>query len=288
MTERLTHSETDVYAKSEADRLKRFRLLRKAASVALAGVKTRELRRGKRLKELHNMSANLPAWGDVEKPDPQAMEAVKLESPNVDYLSLTDNSDYVAASDQMYQSASTVLESNYQKALRVHLSQKIKQDFPGMKVGVRTIQTSINGSIRKGDTMVMDVADVARFGKEHEHDSDVIRLAPLDESGNVTSGFTGQFAEENTKFREKMRKTGRADEIFPAVIIYDMDQLERTATNYAHSYTGDASRAVLSVCVLDAPRTSSRTKDIASSSEVDWRTAPATHIDQGTYDSQRF
>jgi hypothetical protein len=288
MSEEPTYTRNDLLPDAEKEG-KRPGSLRRAGRFLLKRAGGRELRRSERVKDLHNDIKELPGAGVLETPDQEAIGRAQAEDPRIGYLPLTTDPDYLKAVEEMDGGSTNPLESNYQKAIRLHLTRKLKrerEEFPqGDRLGVRAVQVSINGSIHQGETTVMDVVDIARLGKEHEHDRNVIRLVPVNEKGVLEKGLNGVYAEKNGQFRERMQPTGRAHAIFPALIIYDLDRLKHvTAEGYEdYGWVGDAGEAVLAVYVTDAPQ--------AGVPEITARSEASTTVHSprsGSYDSRDY
>jgi hypothetical protein len=251
MSEHTPPSEIAVYSKSEADQFKKFKTLRKIADITFTGLRSRELRSGKRVEKMYNSIIALPQGGEVESPDPGVMAILQREDPIIEYLPISlDTQGELGRSQGEYD------ETNYQRALRFNLMKRLREEYPRKRLGVRAIQVGLNGSIHKGETFVLDAVDTARLGKEHELDTDITRLVPTESDGYIKPGFTAFYAEGNAAFRKKMKQTGRSEEIFPAILVYDMDHLARTDTSYEHSYSGNAKDALLVLYVVDAPAAS--------------------------------
>ncbi|OVE78863.1 hypothetical protein BVY00_01695, partial [bacterium G20] len=240
--------------------------LRKIAGTVLnrlrpSAPETRGFHKAKRVKKVYNAATALRGIGALEKPDQHVIQLIKLEQPNVDYLSITTNPQFadVLAEAEKDRFKTVLHEPGYEQAVRVHLDARLKEDFPDKKVILRGVQVALNGSIKKGDYTIMDVVDVARLGIEKNHDSGVLIAEETRDPSDPMRviGFVSGYAHlKNLRRREQFKRTGRADEIFPAVVVYDPQRLvetSRTQQGFEYSFAGDPEEAVLAIYILDAP-----------------------------------
>ena len=214
------------------------------------------VQRPKRVDKMTNLLFESAGGGRLQQPDPKVVDLIKKQEPKIRYLPVADG--------QAFKESTTKMQSfeDYNAAVLALLDAQIKQDFPSRVLSLRGIQTALNGSIKTGDTVVLDVIDVVRIGKEAS--TPEIKGVRVEGGFNtssrdpITGYFPGLYVVKNKQFRDRLATSGRQDEVFPAMLVYDQAKLNLKPDyfgdeGYRHMFEGDPYESVLALYILDAP-----------------------------------
>lgn len=201
--------------------------------------------RPQRAKEALNVIHASKRGARLQQPDPELIKLVEHEEPKVRYFP-------VASTDEFKESRVGYMNSRgYEHNVLYPLHDKIREDFPDQLIYTRTTHVSINGSVRMRDMVLMDAVDAARLGEERgAHRFGTVwtdTSKPMPHAYYPFKDYVGEL----TELRERLSKEGRANDVFPALIVYDPDLTERAG--YTTHITGSSEDAVLGLYILDAP-----------------------------------
>jgi hypothetical protein len=181
---------------------------------------------------------------------------IKAQEAKVHYLPIADTPAFLNSVNKIKSF------EDYNHAVLSALDAQIKKDFPNHIVSLRGIQVGLNGSIEAQDTLVMDALDVVRLGKEASTpDIKGVRVeGGFNTSSHdpITGYFPGIYVVKNKQFRNRLATTGRQDEVFPAMMVYEQSKLDLKPSydgdeGYRHLFVGDPYDSVLALYILDAP-----------------------------------
>lgn len=201
--------------------------------------------RPKRTEAAANLTHAASRGACLEQPDPALIGLIEREEPKVRYFP-------VAPTAQFKESLTGHMNSrSYEHNVLYPLHDQVQEDFPDQLIFTRTTHVSINGSIRLRDMVLLDVVDVARSGEERGSPQFGTVWAHTAKQIPHTYYPFKDYVGELADIRRRSAKDGRAEDIFPALIVYDPEHTERQG--YTTRFTGSPEDAVLGVYVLDAP-----------------------------------
>lgn len=186
----------------------------------------------------------------IQIPDPSLIAEIQASEPRVRHFGIA-NTDEFLDSPLGHMSDPDI----YDLVMRP-FSMQVAQDYPGRRLAMRGIKTSINGAIPVNEAMtVLDIEDVVDAGEEKLNGwFRAGGFAP--EAQDPIHYHVARYASDTDYFRTKVEDgSGRSAAVFPAILVYDADQLAFASSGYGTSFQNilKASQAVVAAYVLDCP-----------------------------------
>lgn len=149
-------------------------------------------------------------------------------------------------------------ESEFSAAIMDRLCDTLLEKYPGKTLALRGIMTSING-LQPGsgryESDIVDIVDTVSEGIEKQ--GDVFNVAILDRSApSLSVHRVTQYASGTAYNRKFSIPSEQADNIFPAILVYDAAGLRKDGQNvWGASFKEDADpgETLLQAYVLDCP-----------------------------------
>lgn len=213
-----------------------------------------EADRPKRIEKMENIIHTSKGGLKLQQPDPEVMEAIEEEDPRVTYFPVGPSAEFAGSTATRWEKRGRGGGTYYQEVLRL-LENRIREDFPDQLVALRGVQVSLNGVVKDSVVgPVLDIVDVAHLGREK--DENRIRLLRIDTSSeDEPLEYIGHWL-DNEDFREWIQDADRAEDIFPAILVYDPDRIENLGPHeksFSYGVKDNAEKAIKAAYVLDAP-----------------------------------
>lgn len=211
-----------------------------------------EKSRGPRVEELHNGEVHDVSGRVVMiRPDREVMQRIEQEtSGKVCYFPTAEGID-ISPAQRMG-------EPDFSDYVMEPLIAELMTRFPGKRLALRGVATSINGSLPAGEGGGYDLRDITEtVASGTEKPGEVFNVAVLSSDGDSVSVHRVNQYASNVGFARKYEAgSHQEDAMFPAVLVYDLAGLAPVGdSSYGVSFKPEAkpSDVVLGAYVLDCP-----------------------------------
>ncbi len=228
-----------------------------------APLQTEPQSRPPRVEQLHTGTFTNRFGETFEQPDTAALQQLAEADPRITYFMAPNPSPTLGevimdgAADESEKPTRT--SGDMIDMMRHALAEQVAKDFPGRNLIIRGAMTSINGAMRlREGGAVLDTADVVALGEERGQGW--FRGTRF-QQGSETRGpsidyLSMQAALEAKPFEEAMAEGGPGashESVFPTLLVYDAEQLERPDGAYYEYTIPPGNDAVLAAYVMDRP-----------------------------------
>lgn len=148
-------------------------------------------------------------------------------------------------------------EPSFDTEVMEPLCAELVRRFPDKRLALRGVMTSVNGHLKDGFGVgenILDITETMQAGAEKP--DAVFNVQGLSADGDTLSVYrVSQYAFQVGRSREFGVSPEVADAVFPAILVYDCDGLQRMGGHYGVSFKPDhaPNEVLLAGYILDAP-----------------------------------